>query len=89
MSLGRGLSPEDDDPAAPLATVISHRYWSRRYGQDPEVLGSTILLNLQPHTIVGVVGPEFVGSMSAFRPDFWLTLFPIQSRSIGPGPTGR
>ncbi len=72
MSLGRGLSPEDDDPAAPYATVISHRYWSRRYGQDPGILGSTILLNLQPHTIVGVMGPEYVGSMSAFRPDFWL-----------------
>jgi predicted permease len=72
MSLGRGLSPEDDLPDAAPAVVISHRYWDRRYGRDPEVPGRTILLNNQPYTIVGVAGPEFVGSISAFRPEIWL-----------------
>ncbi|MGD2122208.1 MAG: ADOP family duplicated permease [Gemmatimonadota bacterium] len=75
MSLGRGLSPEDDLSDAPPAVVISHRYWNRRYGGDPEVLGQTILLNNQPYTIVGVAGPEFVGSISAFRPEIWLPFF--------------
>jgi len=72
MSLGRSLSPSDDDPEAPPAVVISHRFWTRRYGQDEGVLGGTILLNNRPHTIVGVAGPDFVGSISAFRPDIWL-----------------
>jgi len=72
MSVGRTLSPEDDLPDAPAAVVISHRYWGRRYGSDPGALGQTILLNLRPHTIVGVAGPEFHGSISAFRPDIWL-----------------
>jgi predicted permease len=72
MSLGRGLSPPDDLPGAAPAVVISHLYWDRRYGKDPGVLGQTILLNNQPYTIVGVAGPEFVGSISAFRPQIWL-----------------
>ena len=72
MSLGRGLSPEDDLSSAPPTVIISHRYWGRRYGMDRGVLGRTILLNNRPHTIVGVAGPGFLGSTSAFRPDIWL-----------------
>jgi predicted permease len=73
MSLGRTLSHADDEPDAPPSVVISHRYWSRRYGMDEGVIGRTILLNNRPHSIVGVAGPEFVGSISAFRPDIWLS----------------
>jgi predicted permease len=74
MSLGRGLSPEDDLSDAAPTVVISDQYWGRRYGRDPGVLGRTILLNNRPYTIVGVAGPEFLGSVSAFRPQVWLPL---------------
>jgi putative ABC transport system permease protein len=72
MSLGRGLDPEDDRPGAEPTVVISHEYWGRRYGSDPEVLGATIFLNNEPYTIVGVAGPRFLGSSSAFRPQIWI-----------------
>lgn len=72
LSRGRGFLPEDDEPGAEPSVVISHRYWSRRYNLDPEIAGTILLINNRPHTIVGVAGPEFVGSISAFRPDFWL-----------------
>jgi putative ABC transport system permease protein len=72
MAAGRGLSAEDDLPGAAPAVVISHGYWVRRYGSDPETVGRTILLNNQPYTIVGVAGREFLGSSSAFRPQVWL-----------------
>ena len=41
--------------------VISHRYWMRRFGGDPGVLGKTISVDRQPHTIVGVTRPAFAG----------------------------
>jgi predicted permease len=72
MSAGRGLSPDDDRPGSEPAVVISHEYWGRRYGLDQDVLGKTIFLNNRPHTIVGVAGPRFLGSTSAFRPQVWL-----------------
>jgi predicted permease len=72
MATGRGLSPADDLPDAPPTVVISHGYWVQRYGSAPDVVGRTILLNNQPYTIVGVAGPEFLGSSSAFRPQVWL-----------------
>jgi len=72
MSAGRGIAPDDDRPGADPVTVISHRYWQSRYGGAPDVVGQTILLNNEPYTIVGVVGPEFLGASAAYRPQFWL-----------------
>jgi len=72
MSVGRGFSPEDDLAGATPTTVLSHEYWVRRYGADPDVVGQTILLNNEPYVIVGVAGPGFLGVSAAARPQFWL-----------------
>ena len=74
VSLGRGLSPEDDQPGSAPAVVISQEYWRGRYGSDPEVLGRTLFLNNNPYTIVGVASPAFMGTVSSFRPHFWMPL---------------
>lgn len=59
--LGRMLSPEDDRAGAPAVTVIGYRYWERRFGLDPGVVGRTIRVNGRPVTIVGVVPRPFLG----------------------------
>jgi len=38
---------------APVA-ILSHENWETRFGSDPAILGKTIILNGQPHTVVGV-----------------------------------
>ena len=40
--LGRLLEEADDDPGSPLVTVLSHGYWQRRLGADPDIVGKTI-----------------------------------------------
>ena len=35
----------------------------RRFGNDPSVVGEIVKVNGQPCTIVGVVPPEFVGTL--------------------------
>lgn len=64
-SLGRTLTPDDDREAAPLVAVISHRFWERRFGRDPAVIGSTLAINRIPTTVVGVTVPGFDGAMQA------------------------
>jgi predicted permease len=60
--LGRILTLDDDKiPGGHPVAVISHAYWQRRFGKDPEVLGKTITINLTPFTIIGVTSPEFFG----------------------------
>lgn len=50
-------------PGAPLpVAVISDRYWKRKYGGDPNVIGKVILMDDDSYTITGVVAPEFEGS---------------------------
>jgi putative ABC transport system permease protein len=57
---GRALAPEDDDPARPRAVVLTDALWHRRFGADPGAVGSTITLDGQPHTVLGVLPPGFV-----------------------------
>jgi putative ABC transport system permease protein len=58
-ALGRGFSEEDDKPGAAGVVILSHKLWHRRYGADRGIIGRTITLNGEPHTVIGVMGPEF------------------------------
>ena len=61
MTLGRGLTPEDDQAGAEPVAVISHAVWRRRFGSDPSVLGKSVRMNNTPVTIVGVTGRQYIG----------------------------
>lgn len=58
-ALGRGFALEEEQPGRSRVVVISHGLWQRKYGSDPTVLGSAILLDGVPHTVVGVMPPGF------------------------------
>jgi putative ABC transport system permease protein len=57
--LGRGFTADDDRPGAAPVVLLGHEVWMRRYLGDPAVIGRRILVNTQPHTIVGVMPPGF------------------------------
>ncbi len=56
--LGRSLTPADEEPEAPNAVLLSHRYWQTRLGEDPDVLGQMLRTDGQPFEIVGVMPPS-------------------------------
>ena len=58
-SLGRWFSPEDDSPGGARTAILSHGYWQRRFGGDPEILGRTVAIDFVPHQIVGVMPRDF------------------------------
>ena len=39
--------------------VITHASWTRRFGADPSIIGSTIEVDGAPRTVVGVIEPDF------------------------------
>ncbi|MGD2152796.1 MAG: ADOP family duplicated permease [Gemmatimonadales bacterium] len=80
MSIGRRLSVDDDRPGSDAAAVISHAWWLRSFNGDSAVIGSTIYLNFRPFTVVGVAGPEFLGTASGFQPDVWIPFAPFKDR---------
>jgi predicted permease len=60
-SLGRTFTEDDDKPGASPVAVISHAYWRRRFGSDPNVAGKVVTMNNQQVTIIGVTPPGFEG----------------------------
>jgi putative ABC transport system permease protein len=57
--LGRAFAPGEDVPGNDNVVVIGNALWQQLYGNDPRVLGSKILLNGVPMTVVGVARPGF------------------------------
>ena len=53
--------------------VLSHRFWHTRFAGDPRVIGQTLRLDGDPHTVIGVMPEAFEGPRS--RPgDVWLSM---------------
>jgi len=58
-ALGRFYTDEDEDPGSGKKVVITHASWTRRFGSDPDIIGSTIELDSMPYTVVAVTEPGF------------------------------
>jgi predicted permease len=77
--LGRPITNADCEPDAPLVAVLSFKYWHRRFGADPYVIGRTFQLAHRPVTIVGVMPPRF----SWGGAEMWLPAAPSGSQGTG------
>lgn len=71
--LGRTFTHEEDSPHGPNLAVIGHGLWTRRFGGDRGLPGRSILLNGEPYTVIGIVGPDFEGEPKA---DIFIPLQP-------------
>ena len=72
--LGRTFTPEENTVAGRDAVVVlSHRFWQRRFGGDPQLIGRPLLLNGKLFTVIGVTSTSFVG-LRYEMPDIWLPL---------------
>ena len=57
--LGRWFVDADGQPGAARVVVLSQPLWQRRYGGDPRVIGTAVMLGGQPATIAGVMPASF------------------------------
>lgn len=57
--LGRVLVDRDDQVAATPVVVLSHGLWQRRFGADPGIVGSVLLVDGRAFTVVGVMPRRF------------------------------
>ncbi|MCH9651380.1 MAG: ABC transporter permease [Deltaproteobacteria bacterium] len=58
-ALGRQFSAEEEAFQGPKVAVLSHQLWQRRYGSDPELLGSSIEIDGLAHEVVGILPESF------------------------------
>jgi hypothetical protein len=72
-SLGREFAADEDVPGGPAVTILSERLWRALFDGDRAVVGRTILLRGEPHTVVGIM-PDTFRSMT--EADLWTPLRP-------------
>jgi predicted permease len=70
---GRLLTPDDDrTPGAHPVAVLSHAFWTRRFGGKTDIIDKNISLNGTPMTVVGVAPPGFHGVEVGVSPDVFV-----------------
>lgn len=75
-AIGRGIEASDERADAPRVAVLSYRFWNRVYAASRGALGSTLLLNGVPVTVVGVAPASFTGLETGRSPDMWIQMGP-------------
>ncbi len=69
-AVGRWFSKADDTPGTPQTAILTYGYWQRRFGGNLSVIGQTINVDAEPHTIIGVMPQNF--SFENTHPDMIL-----------------
>jgi hypothetical protein len=54
-ALGRTFLPDEDQPGANRIVVLSHAVWQGRFAGDPAILNRDIMLDGEPHQVIGVL----------------------------------
>jgi predicted permease len=82
---GRLFKPEEFEPGADNVVVLTDRFWTRRFGSDPNVVGRKIQLDGQTVEIVGVMPPGFEHPILWGPIDIWqpLTFTPERKANRG------
>jgi putative ABC transport system permease protein len=79
-ALGTAFTAEHDQAGGPYAAILSHGLWTRLFGSNPGVIGTTILLGERSHVVLGVMPPSF----SLLQPsDLYVPLRPATTGAGG------
>jgi predicted permease len=68
--LGRSFTPEDEKQGGEAVLMLSHKYWQRSHGGDPNIVGRVFRMNNRPHTVIGVLPPipEYPSESDVYMP---------------------
>ncbi len=79
-ALGRGFSPDADQPGKDPVAILSYGLWQRRFAGDPNIVNQTIKLNGIERTVIGVMPQDFTYPKGA---EVWapITITPELARS--------
>lgn len=72
--LGRTFTSDDDDEKAGRVVVLNDGLWRDRFGADASVIGSRVVIDRIPHTIIGVMPRDFEFPRGT---DVWIPLLPV------------
>jgi putative ABC transport system permease protein len=56
---GRNFQVEEEERGSQPVAIISYEFWQSRFGGNEAALSQQIVLNGKPHTIIGILPPNF------------------------------
>ncbi len=68
---GRTFRRDEDQPGASPVVVLSHATWQTRFGGDPSILNREVMLDGEPHQVVGILA---AGTFAREETGFWKPL---------------
>jgi predicted permease len=72
-ALGQLFRPGEGESKGTAPTVVlSHRYWERRFGANPAIVGQPITLNGRAFTVIGIAPATFTGLSWAMAVSGWV-----------------
>ncbi len=57
--LGRAFNAQESAWNGPKAVMLGYALWERRFNRDPKIVGTSLVINDAPHTVVGVLPASF------------------------------
>ena len=82
-ALGRVFSEEQDQPGTSNVVVLSDGLWRRRFGADPNVVGTFLTFDSGRREVLGVMPPEL--RLPDADTELWI---PLSINPAAPGPRG-
>ena len=78
-SIGRVFTREEELPGKPGVVLLSHGLWQRRFGGEPDVVGRTVEIDGNRHTVIGVMPewfrfplPSMYPILTKVRSEYWI-----------------
>ena len=84
-AIGRPFVRADEqDGGGPggLKVILSHGFWQREFGGNPNAIGRTVKIEGLPHTVIGVMPRGFQFPIASSSIDFYLTIA-LDAASVG------
>jgi predicted permease len=73
--VGRFFQATDEHgPSSAPYVVLSHSLWRSAFNADPGVVGTTVRLDKDPFTVVGVAPAQFHGTEKFVWPEYWIPI---------------
>jgi putative ABC transport system permease protein len=71
-ALGRTFLPDEDQPGHAQVVILSGALWQRRFSSNPKVVGTTVRLNDESYTVIGVMPNRY--RLGVYGPQLWTPL---------------
>jgi len=75
ITIGRAFAPDDWQPQRNSVAILSHKFFARRFGSNPGIVGQTIRVDDRIYTVVGVMAGD------GEDVDVWIPLPPVTDSS--------